>query len=237
MGRKKIVLVIVEGPSDDVALGSLLEQIYDESKVHVHIAHCDLTTEKGASYSTILKQLGQVVTSIRSIYHFKQSDFQEIVQIVDMDGAYIPNEAVIEDIKADKPLYSLCDIRTKKPARIIQRNEIKKSCLDKISTTAKLSGIPYQVYYMSSNLDHVLYNKQNSTDDEKEKDAYSFAENYKRDLDGFIRFIMNSSFSVTGSYIESWEYIKKGKHSLERHTNFGICIQRALIAKQNNCEK
>lgn len=53
MACKKIVLVIVEGPSDDVALGIFLEKIYDKCKVHVHITHCDLTTEKGACFSTI----------------------------------------------------------------------------------------------------------------------------------------------------------------------------------------
>lgn len=81
---------------------------------------------------------------------------------------------------------------------------------------------------MSCNLDHVLYNKLNSTDEEKERDASQFARRYGRDISDFVRFISDSSFSVGGSYLESWSFIKEDKHSLERHTNLGICIERAL---------
>ena len=61
-------------------------------------------------------------------------------------------------------------------------------------------GVPYRVYYMSCNLDHVLYNKRNSTDEEKENDAYAFAKQYKGDRDGFVKFISESSFSVMGDF-------------------------------------
>ena len=81
---------------------------------------------------------------------------------------------------------------------------------------------------MSCNLDHVLYDKLNSTDEEKEKDAFSFAKEYGQNIPEFVKFISESSFSVGGSYQESWAFIKEGKHSLERHTNLGICIERAL---------
>ena len=35
MARKKIVLVIVEGPSDDSALGVILNRLFDKNKVHI----------------------------------------------------------------------------------------------------------------------------------------------------------------------------------------------------------
>ena len=56
---------------------------------------------------------------------------------------------------------------------------------------------------MSCNLDHVLYNKRNSTDEEKENDAYAFAKQYKGDRDGFVKFISESSFSVNSQNIIS----------------------------------
>ena len=34
MTRKKILLVIVEGPSDETALGYALSQVYDREQVH-----------------------------------------------------------------------------------------------------------------------------------------------------------------------------------------------------------
>ena len=36
-------------------------------------------------------------------------------QIVDMDGAYAPDSAVIEDVEAVKPVYSVTEIRTAYP--------------------------------------------------------------------------------------------------------------------------
>ena len=225
MVHKKIVLVIVEGPSDDEALGVLLDKIFDDNRVYVHIAHCDLTTERGSGYSTILRQLGEVISRITKQYHWKKSDFQEIIQIIDMDGAYIPDEGIIEDSNARKTLYSLTEIRTINVQGIVRRNATKRSCIDKLSSTYKIWDTPYRIYYMSSNLDHVLYNKQNSTDIEKEEDAFVFSERYKDDTDGFIQYICESDFSVKRTYSESWVFIKEEMHSLQRYTNFGICLQ------------
>ncbi len=77
---------------------------------------------------------------------------------------------------------------------------------------------------MSCNLDHVLYGKLNSTDEEKENDAYAFVQKYKNDIDGFLSFISDSEFSRIEGYTESWEFIKRDVHSLERFTNFGLCF-------------
>lgn len=46
MARKKIVFVIVEGPSDDAALGVILVRLYDKNAVHVEITHGDITSDR-----------------------------------------------------------------------------------------------------------------------------------------------------------------------------------------------
>lgn len=233
MARKKIVFVIVEGPSDDEALAVLLDRIYDNNSVYVYIAHCDLTTEMDASGNyvrgySILNKVGGIVKEYMNRSHLSKTHFREIVHIIDMDGAYIPDEAIQQSDEADKPIYSQSTIYTDNVMSIKKRNEQKRGCIDKLSSTPSVCGISYQSYYMSCNLDHVLYDKLNLTDDEKEKEATQFAKAYKDDIPGFIHFISNSDFSVTSGYLESWAFIKSEKHSLERHTNFGICVQRAL---------
>lgn len=75
---------------------------------------------------------------------------------------------------------------------------------------------------MSCNLDHVFYNKLNSSDEDKERDAIRFVKEYKDKINEFITFITKSDFSVVNGYHESWEYIKQDLHSLERNTNFGL---------------
>lgn len=77
---------------------------------------------------------------------------------------------------------------------------------------------------MSCNLDHVLYNKLNSTDDEKEFDSLDFYEKYENDYKGFVDFLCNSDFSVNMFYKDSWKYIEQGLNSLNRHTNVNLCF-------------
>lgn len=61
MARKKIVFVIVEGPSDDEALGVMLEKLFSSSAVFVHITHGDITSKPGADPSRILIAVGDIV--------------------------------------------------------------------------------------------------------------------------------------------------------------------------------
>ena len=81
---------------------------------------------------------------------------------------------------------------------------------------------------MSCNLDHVLYNKRNSSDEEKENDAYAFARKYKDDIKGFISYMFDSDFSANTNYEESWKYIEEGMNSIERNTNLNLCIKEEL---------
>ena len=221
MKRKKVVLVIVEGPSDEEALGPVLNNYFDKDRVYVHTHHGDITTEKGNKCSNIISKVNECVKQCMRQYPFKRSDFKRIIHVVDMDGAFIPDNAIVEY----KPIYTEEIIRTNHPEGIVKRNAQKRENINRLIPTSIIGNIPYQIYYMSSNLDHVLYNKLNSTDVEKESDANDFAIKYKDDLIGFKSFIQESDFSVNQDFMDSWNYIKQGNHSLERHTNFGLCLE------------
>ena len=225
MPRKKIVFVIVEGPSDEEALGVLLNRIYDSRAVYVQVMHCDITTELDVNAGNVIAKIGDVVRKYAG-RTFKSGDFSRIIHITDMDGAFIPDSAVVEDAEAIKPIYSITEIRTRSKSAIENRNLRKRECLNRLSSASRIWGVPYQIYYMSCNLDHALYGKLNSTDDEKEADAFAFAKRYRNDIPGFMNYISESDFSVAGSYLRSWQYIREGLHSLERHTNFGLCFQK-----------
>ena len=229
MARKKIVFVIVEGVSEQDALGAILSRIYDKDNVWVQVLRKDITSEHGVNPSNILSKLGDEVRSYANSYHFKKSDFKEIIHIVDMDGAYIPDDNIVEDKAAEKPIYSLTEIRTADKSGIELRNQNKRANINKICGCKELWSVPYSAYYMSCNLDHVLYNKLNSTDEEKETDSFQFAMSYKEKTKEFLSFIGESDFSVTGDLKESWEFIKLDLHSLERYTNFGICFKETDI--------
>ena len=150
MARKKVVFVIVEGPSDDAALGVILNRLYDKSKVHIEIMHGDITTDLSIDPSNIVSALGDIVKNYAATMHFSQIHFQEVIHLVDMDGAFIPEAAIVDNPDADKPLYSLTEIQTSRPEQMVLRNKHKKSKLNRISTLKKVWGsIPYQAYYIS----------------------------------------------------------------------------------------
>ncbi len=228
MTRKKVVLIIVEGPSDETALGIMLNQIYDKDSVYIHIMHGDITTRKGVRSDNIVAKIGDEVRTYAKSQHYSAKHFKQIIHIVDTDGAYIPEENVIYDKNCDKVVYESDGIYTSDRQGIIDRNNRKRDNLCRLRGTGQIWKIPYRMYYMSCNLDHVLHNKRNSTEDEKESDAYVYAKKYRNDLNGFIDFMCNSEFSVKGGYKESWLYIEEGMNSLKRYTNFCICIDEEL---------
>lgn len=228
LARKKIVFVIVEGVSDETALGIALSQIFDEKSVYVHIMRGDITSRNGVNASNIIAKIGNEVRKYAKSYHFSAKDFEKIIHIVDTDGVYIPEEAVIEEQICSDIHYESDGIHTANRVETLRRNRQKTENLGKLRSTGQIWKIPYNVYYMSCNLDHVLHNKRNNTEADKEKDAYAFAKKYNNHVDDFVQFLCHSSFSVNGDYRESWIYIENEMNSIERFTNLGICIMEEI---------
>lgn len=232
MARRKIVFVIVEGASDETALGIALNQIFDKESVYVHIMHGDVTTRTGVNSQNIVAKLGDEVKGFASRNHYKVSDFKQIIHIVDTDAAYLENDKVIEDTECTELSYQDDGIHTSDVNKVISRNKQKTENLYRLRSCGKIWNVPYRVYYMSCNLDHVLYDKRNSTDEEKEDDAYAFAKKYKNNVDVFMDFMCESTFSVKGEFKDSWEFIEKDMHSIERYTNLAICLEEEMREKE-----
>ena len=202
----------------------LFHRIFDRNTVFVHVFHGDITTERGVTSGRILNRVGNEIRSYAKSNHFTSRDFQEIIHIVDMDGAYIPDGCVTENDSAVSLVYSDAGIETRTPSAVIARNRQKRQNLDKLCDSDQIWNVPYRIFYMSCNLDHVLYNKRNSSDAEKEHHSYAFARRYRDDMEGFQKFITGSDFSVVMGYRESWKFIKEGTESLKRYTNLGLCF-------------
>lgn len=227
MARKKIVYVIVEGPSDEDALGVVLNQLFDKNEVHIEVCHCDITSDRGTTVNNICDKIGKLIKQYAKDHSFKPEHFQQIIHLTDTDGVYIPKENIVLNTEAEEPLYSLTAIETWNPDGIAYRNQMKAAVLNRLISTSSVWRVPYRIYYMSCNLDHVLYNKLNSSDEEKEADSYAFQKKYARDPEGFRDYICGSDFSVVVGYKESWKFIQEPLRSLERYTNFGLALPEA----------
>jgi hypothetical protein len=234
MPAKKVVFIIVEGPSDEDALGVIFERFFEKNTVHVKVIHGDITTERQINSTNIVNHITSIVKQTLSQYKLHKSDLLKVIHLVDTDGAFVPNMAIVYDEHATKPFYSTTQIITDKPEAIIQRNQRKKANLTKLYSTRLIwQDIPYSVYYLSCNLDHALYNALNLSDEEKEKKAVLFAKEYIDNIPSFIEYVRDPGFAVINGYIPSWAFIKQGLHSLERYTNIGLCFSDEESSEKN----
>ena len=138
MARKKIVYVIVEGSSDETALGALFSRIYDKNTVHVEITHGDITSTKNVTAGNIVKKTAEFIRRFAANNHLTKKDFQQIIHLLDTDGAYIPDDHVLEEPTAVKPIYSETEIRTTNRAGILKRNAAKSSTTNQHEKTRQV---------------------------------------------------------------------------------------------------
>lgn len=61
MANRKIVFVIVEGQSDETALGYMFDKIFDLNYVFVKIMRCDIMTKNGIKPQNILGKITEIV--------------------------------------------------------------------------------------------------------------------------------------------------------------------------------
>lgn len=229
MAAKHVIPFVVEGMSDMRSLELILTRYFSSSHVKVEVTHGDITSDKNINASNISSKLGKIVKACMSRNRFNKKDFLKVVHLIDMDGAYIDDACIIQDDRYVRPYYTTSNIRVQNIDKIVDRNERKRNNINKISSMTKVFDIPYEAYYMSSNLDHALHNKMNISDEEKEKLACKFEDRFAKDLPRFVEFMNDPSYCVNTTLKDSWQFIKIGNHSLERYTNFGLCFENDNI--------
>ena len=94
MREKKVVLFIVEGPSDEAALGSVMKEYFSSDEVQFVVVHGDITLKDNVSLDDIKKKINEQIEYIQRRYRYNFDDFIRIIHIVDMDGVYIPREDI-----------------------------------------------------------------------------------------------------------------------------------------------
>ena len=77
MARKKIVFIIVEGSSDDTALGVLFSRIYDKNTVYVKITYGDITSAIDVNAGNIIRKVAELIRSYADNNHFKKVIFSK----------------------------------------------------------------------------------------------------------------------------------------------------------------
>lgn len=223
--EKKIILVIVEGPSDETSLGRCLQAIFSSEEVAVKVMFCDITTVEDNFCSDISARIGNIINDYLSDNPgLRRDDILRIIHIVDTDGVFLADRFIFKNSER-KTVYSLGEIKTYNVRAFIKTRRNKKRNLKVLLGKKKINGVTYNIYYMSCNLEHALHGKMNCTDWEKRKLSEDFDDKYGDDIEKFKKFICESDFSEISDYDKSWALIQKEKESLKRHTNLGLCWQ------------
>lgn len=217
--EQKIILFIVEGPSEEAALGTIMQEYFSSSRVQFQTVHGDITTKDYVNKSRIIEKVNTVINNFLAKYRYHADDIAQVIHITDTDGAFIPDQC-IEESKINDTRYYPDHIESGTPEQICSRNHRKAAVLNKLSATNTIQDIPYRIYYNSCNLEHVLYKELKSfSNEEKMELSDAFADEYETHAEDFVSFISDSSLAAPGSYHETWKFISRDSNSLSRYTN------------------
>ncbi len=222
---KKVILFLVEGASDLTSL-EFIDNINTDETIKFQITSGDITSKLNITPQNCREEINKILLSFLERSKLRKTDIIKIIHILDIDGVYIPEINIIEDKNIKKFLYTINGIVAPSKENVQKRNESKKQIVEKLLVTSKINSIPYEMYYMSCNLEHVLHDKlEDISEDEKKELANKFADKfYEKEIE-FIDFINNKDFKVLGDYKATWDFIKKDLNSVNRYSNFWLFFE------------
>lgn len=225
MSEKKVIAVIVEGPSDENAIGGILKEYFSSEEVQFAVVHGDITSNEFTTVDNVVTKIGALIDGIKTKYGYHWDDFIKVIHIADIDGVFTKDCVVEADV--DGIQYYEDHMESANVGATERRNKHKAEILFKLYTTGKVHDTGYRLYFNSCNLEHVLYGElKDFSDDEKEEMSDDFAEKYEGKVDEFISFISDETVAVPGTYKTTWKFIEKDKHSLERHSNMHLIFTK-----------
>lgn len=229
MASPKIVLFIVEGRTDELALGQVLSKLVGDSSgcgVKFGITRGDITSSyvfgEEPSSSTIKKRVQSTVRSFLERDKLSWNDLRSIILITDTDGAFVEDVFVWFNQEEPSLRYFTDHIETGDADSLRRRNKCKSSCLKVLVSTYFMTyakrKVPFRVAYMSRNLEHALSGfAQEASTEKKVELARRFTRNYGLNISEFLELL--AEIAPPGTYQDSWNYIAEQSNSLERGSN------------------
>ena len=252
--KRKVVLFLVEGQSEINALKPVISALYDSIDPEIEVffptivedggdKRGDITSKNGISPRVIEGCIYKLFfANFFDVEKLFPKDVTEVIQLVDLDGAYIPDEQVVYGENpngVDKPYYGDNQILTTDVDNMLLRNTRKRENLDYLSSLSELSikskRPKYSVFFFSSNLDHFLYGDANLSMREKTSKSDEYAARYELDPEGFVSAIKATPGALLDmNYEQSWQFIKEENNSIKRYSNINILLDRLLNEAEQN---
>ncbi len=227
---KKFILFLVEGKNDEREIGAILHSPYfkkykEKYEIQFWTKAGDITACKDVTIKNVQKKLTDILLDFRRngvpYSNIRIDDIQEFVQIVDIDGVFIPDENVQKGGNSEF-YYSDNAIITSNVDGAIGRNKKKAEILQKLFEVQQIGNVPYSIYYASCNMDHLLFDKRNSDRGEKCNNSENFADKCDEHPSILAESVFKKGIGAEGTYSESWSFIQQGCNSLQRYTNINL---------------
>ena len=93
--RKKFIMVLCEGPTDENALYPELKAFFDPASIRFHICHGDPLTTYSEKGKDPMNNIRRIVRQEMKRYGLRDSDVLAVFEITDTDGAFIPMDRII----------------------------------------------------------------------------------------------------------------------------------------------
>ncbi len=176
-----------------------------------------------------------MIQSYLEKYKFLPNDLTAVVHITDADGCFIAPECVKVDERIEQNLFYTEDAilvkSDKRKEQIEQRNDMKAKNARILIANDHFSinrmKVPYQLFYFSTNLEHVLWNERNEIPTEKIQKADEFMDNLTCTIEEYLSTYLpvSSELSYREKIKKSWSFLMEGCHSLHRGTNLPLLFQ------------
>lgn len=226
---KKVVIVIVEGDSDEVLLIERLKELYSGCEVRFESQRCDVFYDFKCQ-KPIKEVIGNIVREIIEKRKYKPKDILAVAHIIDTDGCMINDDSIKVDGKQEKKTIYLVETinvdSEQQKLNISNRNRERTINVKSMNSVDKIVGkkYNYQIYYFSRNLEHVIFNEPNPEQDLKYENIENFIENLDVKVEAFLleHLPILENINYPERYKESWNYISNGNNSLRRCTNVSL---------------
>jgi len=119
----------------------------------------------------------------------------------------------------------------KRKEQIEQRNEMKANNARILVANDHFSinrlKVPYQLFYFSTNLEHVLWNERNEIPTEKVHKADNFMENLTSTIEEYLSEFLpvSQELPYREKMKKSWAFLVDDCHSLQRGTNVPLLFE------------
>ena len=87
MNEKKVVIVIVEGPSDENALGGILKEFFSSEEVQFKAVYGDITSDETTAVDNVVKKIDELVDDVRERYGNNWDHFAKFIHLDCTNGA------------------------------------------------------------------------------------------------------------------------------------------------------